>query len=520
MVRVLAKLPIAAQNKSGRVLPSFTALAAAVAVWGASLAPTPGLTGWAYADALQHPVGFAEVVARVKPAVIAVRVKIDATSLTTDDGLSPFSDESPLERFLRRFGLPDNAPRQSPTRRGRNLVTSQGSGFFISADGYAATNGHVVEKARTVETTTHSGNMHTAKVIGIDSRTDVALINVDGGNFPFVKFAEASPHIGDWVLAVGNPFGLGGTVTAGIVSAQGRDIGAGPYDDFIQIDAPVNRGNSGGPTFDMNGNVIGVNTAVVSPSGGSVGIAFAIPAETVKAVITQLKEKGAVTRGWIGVQIQQVTQDIADSLGLKEARGALVAEPQANGPAAKAGIETGDIIAAVNGKEISDTRELARTISSTLPGTVVRLSVIRKGEQKTVNVTLGTLPEQREANAVPEAPRQSGTNVPELGFTVTPQRGGNGVVISNLDPDGIAAERGLKEGDVVLEVGGKRVATAVELRAAFDAAKEERQTLGADADQVRQCAEIRCSADRTRLIAPHKMDGRTFGMRFAAWDAH
>jgi serine protease Do len=272
------------------------------------------------------------------------------------------------------------------------------------------------------------------------------------------------------VLAVGNPFGFGGTVTAGIVSARGRDIGAGPYDDFIQIDAPVNRGNSGGPTFDMDGNVIGVNTAIVSPSGGSVGIGFAIPAETVKAVITQLREKGAVTRGWVGVQIQPVTEDIADGLGLKEARGALVAEPQAGGPAAKAGIEAGDVITAVNGKNISDTRDLARTISGLLPGAAVKLNVIRSGREKTFNMTAGILPEQREANAVPETPKQSGPNVPELGITVTPQHGSNGIAVSNVDPDGPAADRGLKNGDVILEAAGRRVATAGDLRNAIDAA--------------------------------------------------
>ena len=210
-----------------------------------------------------------------------------------------------------------------PKRQARS-ITGQGSGFFISADGYAVTNNHVVEKAENVKVTTDDGKTYNAKVIGTDPRTDLALIKVEGDDFPFVKLADGSPRIGDWVLAVGNPFGLGGTVTAGIVSARGRDIGAGPYDDFIQIDAPVNKGNSGGPTFDVDGNVIGVNTAIFSPSGGSVGIAFAIPADTVKSVVAQLRDKGTVTRGWIGVQIQPVTPDIADSLGLKQTTGALV----------------------------------------------------------------------------------------------------------------------------------------------------------------------------------------------------
>ncbi len=288
---------------------------------------------------VERPVGFADIVERVKPSVISVKVNIteklakdDSSNNNNDD--SPFQPGSPMERFFRRFGGPDGLPpglRGGP--RGRGAVTGQGSGFFISADGYAVTNNHVVDGADKVEVTTDDSKTYTAKVIGTDARTDVALIKVEGGsNFPFAKLSDGKPRIGDWVLAVGNPFGLGGTVTAGIVSASGRDIGNGPYDDFIQIDAPVNKGNSGGPAFNTEGEVMGVNTAIYSPSGGSVGIAFAIPASTVKNVIAQLKEKGSVSRGWIGVQIQPVTADIADSLGLKKAEGALVAEPQANGP--------------------------------------------------------------------------------------------------------------------------------------------------------------------------------------------
>ena len=273
----------------------------------------------------------------------------------------------------------------------------QGSGFFISADGYAVTNNHVVEKADNVKVITDDGKTHTAKVIGTDPRTDLALIKVDGGPFPYVKLADNIPRIGDWVLAVGNPFGLGGTVTAGIVSARGRDIGASPYDDFIQIDAPVNKGNSGGPAFDTDGNVIGVNTAIYSPSGGSVGIAFAIPADTVKTVIAQLKDHGHVTRGWIGVQIQTVTPDIADSLGLKKAEGALVAEPQANSPAAKAGIKAGDVITMVDGKPVKDSRDLAKTIGAMAPGAKIALTVIQDGSEKNVSLTLGQLPNEKEA---------------------------------------------------------------------------------------------------------------------------
>ena len=342
------------------------------------------------------------------------------------------------------------------------------------------TNNHVVDKADTVEITTDEGKTYSAKVIGTDSRTDLALIKVEGhSDFPHVVFADHAPRIGDWVLAVGNPFGLGGTVTAGIVSARGRDIGAGPYDDFIQIDAPVNKGNSGGPTFDVDGNVIGVNTAIFSPSGGSVGIAFAIPASTVNSVVAQLKDRGSVTRGWIGVQIQPVTAEIADSIGLKKAEGALVADPQANGPAVKAGIEAGDVITAVNGTSVRDARDLARQIGSMAPGATANLSVWRKGAEKSFSIVLGELPNQREAHAMtPDSSAPSGSNLPRLGLTLAPAgqvagSGSEGVVITKVDPDGIASEHGLQTGDVILDVSGKKVANPADVRTALSEAQKD-----------------------------------------------
>jgi serine protease Do len=439
---------------------------------------------------VEKPVGFADIVERVKPSVISVKVNIneklakDDSSNNNDD--SPFQPGSPMERFFRRFGGPDGMPpgsRGGGPRGGHGMVTGQGSGFFISADGFAVTNNHVVDGADKVEVTTDDGKTYTAKVIGTDARTDVALIKVEGGsNFPFAKLSDGKPRIGDWVLAVGNPFGLGGTVTAGIVSASGRDIGNGPYDDFIQIDAPVNKGNSGGPAFNTEGEVMGVNTAIYSPSGGSVGIAFSIPASTVKTVIAQLKDKGSVSRGWIGVQIQPVTPDIADSLGLKKAEGALVAEPQANGPAAKAGIESGDVITAVNGETVKDARELARTIGGLAPGNAVKLNVLHKGTDKVINLTLGQLPNSMEAKADTDngdkGGASKGTDVPKLGLTVAPANsvagaGKDGVVVTEVDPKSAAAERGFKEGDVILEVAGKSVTNAGDVREAINAARTD-----------------------------------------------
>ena len=489
--------PLFSARKFALMASVVAGLGVAVYGFSPSSGPVDVFTSAAHAQVntevrkVAQPVGFADIVERVKPSVISVKVNIaeklaskDKDDSANKDEDSPFPPGSPMERFFRRFGGPDGLPpglRGGP-RGGRGPVTGQGSGFFISADGYAVTNNHVVDGADKVEVTTDDGKTYTAKVIGTDPRTDVALIKVAGRtDFPFAKLSDSKPRIGDWVLAVGNPFGLGGTVTAGIVSASGRDIGNGPYDDFIQIDAPVNKGNSGGPAFDVSGEVMGVNTAIYSPSGGSVGIAFSIPASTVKNVIAQLKDKGSVSRGWIGVQIQPVTADIADSLGLKKAEGALVAEPQANGPAAKAGIESGDVIIAVNGESVKDARELARTIGGLAPGNAVKLNVLHKGQDKVINLTLGQLPNTVEAKADLDkdtAKPTRGTDVPRLGMTVAPSNsvagaGKDGVVVTEVDPKSAAAERGFKEGDVILEVGGKSVSTAGDVRDAINTARTD-----------------------------------------------
>jgi serine protease Do len=481
-------------GKSKRLAARRLTLLASVGALGALLLAGPAGywhsefgTGAASASesTMQHPAGFADIVAKVKPAVISVRIKVSAEPALLQDNRDdeerqiPVQPGSPLDKFFQQFG--DQFGRQfgphAPQRH--DTITGEGSGFFISADGYAVTNNHVVNRAKSVQVTTDDGTVYTATVVGTDPKTDLALIKVDGNKeFPFVKFAEQAPQVGDWVVAVGNPFGLGGTVTAGIVSARGRDIGAGPYDDYVQIDAPINKGNSGGPAFDVSGNVIGVNTAIFSPSGGSVGIGFDIPADTAKLVVAQLKDKGHVTRGWLGVQIQPVTADIADSLGLKKAAGAMVDEPQSGSPAAKAGIQSGDVITAVNGAPVKDARELARAIGTMAPDTSVKLDIVRNSEPRTITVTLAQMPNEQRATADNSDGAKPTSGVPHLGLQLAPASevsgaGDKGVVITAVEPDGPAAEQSLETGNVILEVSGKPVANAGDVRKALSEAKSQ-----------------------------------------------
>jgi serine protease Do len=464
-------------------------LLASVAALGAFLVAGPGFyqssglnfgTSQAHAQSatLAHPSGFSEIVAKVKPAVISVRVKIpggaEPTAMRGDDNdqAIPFAPGSPMEKFFQQFGQ-GQGQRAAP----RQTIVGEGSGFFISSDGYAVTNNHVVDHAKSVQVTTADGTIYKARVVGTDPKTDLALIKVDGkGDFPFVQFADHAPQVGDWVIAVGNPFGLGGTVTAGIVSASSRDIGSGPYDDYIQIDAPINKGNSGGPAFDVEGKVIGINTAIFSPSGGSVGIGFDIPADTAKRVIAQLKDSGHVTRGWLGVQIQPVTTGIADSLGLKKVEGAIVDNAQDGSPAAKAGVQSGDVITAVNGTSVKDARDLARTIGMLPPNSSVKLDILRQGETRAVTVTLAQMPNEQTASAGPQTQSPS-HGVPHLGLTVAPAAaagaGQTGVVVTAVDPDGPAAEAGFEAGNVILDVGGKAVTDASDISKALREAQAQ-----------------------------------------------
>lgn len=409
---------------------------------------------------------FAPLVEKVMPAVVSVQVKIE--EVASRGGLQGQIPEqfrdffNQFPQFRDQFG--NSMPDQKPQRREGTAV---GSGFVITNDGYVVTNNHVVDSAKSVTVTFQDGTEYDATVVGKDQKTDLALLKIKSDKtFPAVPLSSQEAKVGDWVMAVGNPFGLGGTVTAGIVSARGRDIGAGPYDDFLQIDASINKGNSGGPSFNLNGEVVGVNSAIFSPSGGSVGIGFAIPASIVRDVVDSLKSNGAVTRGWLGVQIQPVTEDLAEGLGLSKAQGAIVADLTENSPALQAGIKQGDTILKVNGKDIADARDLARTIAKVKPGTEIPVDIIRNGKAETIKVKIGTMPGEPNKMAGVTRP-DDGFDLSALGIEVAPADDGAGVRITQVDPDSAAAERGLKEGDVILEVAGKQVANAADVDAAI-----------------------------------------------------
>ena len=445
------------------VLIGALGAAALTLVAAATVASPLGYTTAAYAAADHGPSGFAALVNRVKGAVVSVRVKIDQTGKVTS--ALPLPPDSPLYKFFSPNGKPPE-----------HVVIGEGSGFFISADGYIVTNHHVADHAQSVQVTTDDGTIYTAKVVGTDERSDLALLKVDADTqFPFVKFADRRPNVGDWVVAVGNPFGLGGTVTAGIVSAEARDIGLNPYGDYLQIDAPINRGNSGGPAFNEDGDVVGVNTAIFSPSGGSVGIGFDIPAAAAKRVIEQLREKGYVTRAWMGVEIQPVTAAIAESLGMKKAAGALVDEPTSRGPAAKAGITAGDVITGINGQPIKDTRSLVQRIANDAPGAQIKVTVLRDSESKTIDVTLAEMPRQERTAASTEEnqDKPQTTRKSDLGMSLAPAEdisgaGDKGVVVLGIDPASPATENGMQTGDVILSVSGKGVNHPTDVREAID----------------------------------------------------
>ncbi len=425
-------------------------------------------------DTRSAPVSFADLAEKLSPAVVNI-----ATTQTlqqqSGDGLQmpEFPPGSPFEELFKDFLERNGQGSNGPPRK----VTSLGSGFVIDPSGIIVTNNHVIEGADVITVNFTDGRSLQAELVGKDDKVDLAVLRVKSDQpLPFVKFGDSDKaRVGDWVLAIGNPFGLGGSVSAGIVSARNRDINAGPYDDFIQTDAAINRGNSGGPLFNMNGEVVGINTAIISPSGGSIGIGFSVPSQVAQPVVEQLMQYGETRRGWLGVQIQSVTDDMAEALGLAKAQGALVASVTEKGPAASAGLKTGDVIVKFDGHEVADMRALPRLVAATEIGKTVDVEAVRDGKPKTYKVKIGKLEsETQEASVVqpgqsvtPGAPEKGATS---LGLTLTPLTAEirdrfqipaetRGVLVSAVDPKSPAAEKGVQPGDVVVEVGLEPVST-------------------------------------------------------------
>ena len=420
------------------------------------------------------PASFADIVERVAPAVVSVEVEGKAGARKIGDGEDGAGGGPPqgLPPELRRFFQQQPQAPAQPMR-------GAGSGFFISADGYLVTNNHVVEGADKITVHTTDDKEYKARVIGRDPATDLAVIKVEGQNFPFVSFQDrAKPRVGDWVVAVGNPFNLGGSATAGIVSALGRkNLQESSYVDYMQIDAPINRGNSGGPTFDLSGRVVGVNTMIFSPTGGSVGIGFDIPADVVASVSKQLISTGKVTRGFIGALVQDVTPDIAESLGLA-GKGALVAEITDGGPAAAAGLKPGDVVLKVNGTAISTGSDLTRAVGMARVGEPIKLDVRREGQMREITIRSGVRPSEdslasnNRTGPKPGAAEEEGPALAALGLRVTPDTKGQGVRIAGIDGDSDAAQKGLQRGDVVLRAGEHATNSAADLKAAVAEAKK------------------------------------------------
>ena len=440
---------------SAASLPLAALALAAPLPAGAAAIDTSGLQ-------TQPAPSFAPLIALVRPAVVSIKVTM--VNAPADAGNGP--DSGPGD---------DTGP-----------IEAQGSGFFVSADGFIVTNNHVVQNATEVTVVRDDGSTLPAHVVASDAGTDLAVIKVNAaGDYPFVKFGLERPRVGDWVVAIGNPFGLGGSATAGIVSAEGRTLGDGPYDRFLQIDAPINRGNSGGPTFNVHGEVVGINTAIYSPSGGSVGIGFAIPASIAEGIVGTLERGGVVARGFLGVGIQPIDAAMADALGLKSSGGALVASVIPDSPAAKAGLEPGDVIEKLGGAPVKDPSDLTMRVGQEQPGAQVEITYLRAGAEKTATVTLAPQAAENGKEApkgdAKKAPAEKPSNA--LGIEVAPASdvpgaGRQGVVILGVESGGAAASAGLTNGDIVLEVAGKPVNTAQEIRDGIsEALKSGRRTI-------------------------------------------
>ncbi|WP_448208739.1 DegQ family serine endoprotease [Azospirillum sp. sgz302134] len=449
----------------------------------------------AAAQARQAPGSFADLAEKLLPAVVNISTSqaVPQRQQGSRPELPQFPPGSPFEEFFRDFF--DRQQQEQPQQQQSRKATSLGSGFIIDAkNGLVVTNNHVIQDADEITVILQDDTNIKAELVGKDTKTDVALLKIKT-NHPLtaVPFGDSDAmRVGDWVLAIGNPFGLGGSVTAGIISARQRDISAGPYDDFLQTDASINRGNSGGPMFNLNGEVIGINTAIFSPSGGSVGIGFAIPSNLAKQVVAQLREFGKTRRGWLGVRIQAVTPEIAESLGLQAHKGALVASVTPNGPAAKAGIVAGDVVTKFDGKEIGEMRRLPRVVAETPIDKAVPVEVFRKGKAQTLQVKVGELEAAEESGllaAVPDdrrqpqqAPAQKPTETlglkltnitPELRqqFEIKPEL--KGVVVTEVSNNSTASEKGMRAGDVIIEVGQEEVRKPEDVTSKIQKAKEQ-----------------------------------------------
>ena len=497
-----------------RARPAVAVLALSAILGLSALAPVSPALAQFSSSTSQTPNSFADIVDRVKGSVVSIYVVgggAQPPSVTPPRGApgrgqppQPFNgipglpEDHPLNEFFK------NLPRDfgGGGGNGGNMPTmAQGSGFVISDDGYVVTNNHVIENASKIQLAfdNQTGKVE-AELVGTDARSDIALLKIKSPTqkMPFVKLATKDPRVGDWVIAIGNPFGFGGTVTAGIVSSLARDVpgSAGPY-DYLQIDAAVNRGNSGGPTFNLDGEVIGVNTAIYSPSGGSIGIAFAVPAKTVNEVINQLKSSGSVSRGWLGVKIQNVDEDTAASLGLGETRGALVNEVTAGGPASQAGLQNGDAILSVNGGKVADSRDLSRKIAALAPSANADLTVLRGGKEQKIAVKLGDFKDANGPVSTPaktDVPKPAATtDLQTLGLKLAAAKGGrDGVTIAEVESASDAALKGLRAGDVILEVSSQPVTSVDDVsKGLADATK-----LGRRAVLLR----VR-SGDQTRFVA-------------------
>jgi serine protease Do len=470
----VARLPVARAFVRLRIVSIIAAGATLIALLG-------------NAHAAQAPDSFADLAAKVTPAVVNVssKHKVARTDNPAPDVPFDVPKGSPFEEFFKHF-------REKQGENGGRPVTALGSGFIIDPSGYVVTNNHVIDGASDIEVTLSNGKDFPAKLIGTDQKTDLALLKIDSPTpLPAVPFGDSDGiRVGDWVMAVGNPFGLGGTVTAGIISARGRDLHSGPYDDFLQVDASINQGNSGGPTFDMAGEVIGINTAIASPNGGSVGIGFAIPANEAKPVIAALREHGSIERGWLGVQIQEVTPDIAQATGLDKAEGALVADIQPNSPAAKSDLKRGDVIVGYDGKPVKELRDLTRLVADTPVGQNATLTIWRDGTKQSVSVQIAKLQPDQEAAASPNDENSGGNDngdngsgsgdvagqpAAALGLTlsrITPDvrqqfeipDSVKGVVVTDVDAGGPAAAQGIQPGDVIEQVAQKDVSTPREVQ--------------------------------------------------------